>query len=38
MDASSAQAIYDFLDSDDLLAPAVKTAVTVIEDVLSAQG
>lgn len=38
MDVAAARAVYDFLDSDDPLAPAVKTAVRVIEDVLSDQG
>ena len=38
MDVASAQAVYEFMGSDDPLAPAVKTAVRVIENVLSEQG
>jgi len=38
MDVASAKAIIDFMESDDPLAPAVKTAVQVIENVLDKQG
>lgn len=32
------KAVYDFIETDDPLAPAVKTAVQVIEDILDKQG